>query len=64
MTTPTVPYVFQNRDGTIKLSQLDADFAAVAAAIQSTLDTPSLILDGGYPATMYAGTNFDAGNIT
>jgi hypothetical protein len=66
MTTPitTVPYVFQDREESIKLAQLDADFAALAASIQSTLDTPSLVLDGGYAATIYAGANFDIGSIT
>jgi hypothetical protein len=63
--TTSVPYIFNTRIDSIKLAELDADFAALAAMISTSAGTASLILDGGHPDTLYdAGAHFIAGNVT
>lgn len=62
MTDPLIPYTFQDRVGTINLSELDANFTALAAA---STTGPATVFDGGSPTTVFAGgAHLDAGRVT
>jgi hypothetical protein len=62
MTTPLIPYTFQDRTGTISLKELDANFLALANSVSAA---PTAIFDGGLPSTVFAnGAAIDAGQAT
>lgn len=62
MSGPLIPYTFQDRTGSLNLSELDANFQALAAA---STTGPASIFDGGDPTTIFtSGAKLDAGSAT
>jgi hypothetical protein len=64
--TVLVPNTFQNRVGTTSLKDLDANFTALADAINTGAGAATSIFDGGYPSTVFTAgsTKLDAGGVT